>query len=161
MIRFKKGDILKESEKLPDGTFVVIPVNTIGTMGKGLAKQFGDKHPNVRKTYRNMCKFNQISRGGDIFIIRDFIMFATKENWRRPSKYSYIAKGLENIIDHFCDIPNERLNGTLTIRIPKLGCGLGGLDYNIVKKMYDEFSKDIILARHLRDCGDTVIEIYE
>lgn len=161
MIKFKKGDILKDSDNLPDATFIVIPVNTVGTMGKGLAKQFGDKHPSVRKTYRNMCQFNQISRGGDIFIIKDFIMFATKENWRRPSKYSYIAKGLENIIDHFCDISNERLNGVLTIKIPKLGCGLGGLDYNIVKTIYEEFAKDMITSRYLRNSGETIIEIYE
>ena len=161
MIKFKKGDILKESENLPDGTFLVIPVNTIGTMGKGLAKQFGDKHPNVRKTYRNMCRYNQISKGGDIFIIRDYIMFATKEHWRRPSRYTFVAKGLENLIEHFRDIPNERLNGTLTIKIPKLGCGLGGLDYDIIKPMYLEFAKELIVSRELNGSGETIIEFYE
>lgn len=161
MIRFKKGNILEGSDSITDATFIVIPVNTMGVMGKGLAKQFGDKHPNIRKTYRNMCHYNQISRGGDIFIIRDFIMFATKEHWKRPSKYSYIATGLENIISHFSNVPNERLNGTLTIKIPKLGCGLGGLDYNVIKPMYEEFAKDLIVNRELSGCGDTIIEFYE
>ena len=88
-------------------------------------------------------------------------MFATKEHWKRPSKYAYIATGLENMLDHFSNVPNERLNGTLTIRIPKLGCGLGGLDYNVIKPMYEEFAKDLIVNRELSGCGDTVIEFYE
>ena len=88
-------------------------------------------------------------------------MFASKEHWQRPSKYSYIAKGLENLIDHFRDIPNERLNGTLTIKIPKLGCGLGGLDYEIVKPMYLEFARELIVARELNGSGETIIEFYE
>jgi len=121
--------VIKKDENIlraPSG-FVVIPVNGVGVMGKGLALQFKQKFPIGYNYYRDVCNSGEFD-GKYIDGWEEFIFFKTKEHWRDPSIMEDIIKGLyelkEVLIEDF--LMDD-------INIPKIGCGLGGLDWVLVK----------------------------
>ncbi len=60
------------------------------------------------------------------------INFPTKKHWKDKSKIEYISNGLDDLIQV---IINNNIN---CIAIPKIGCGLGGLKWEIVKNLMIE-----------------------
>ena len=59
----------------------------------------------------------------------DCFNFPTKDDWRNPSEYSYIGSGLRWLREYLLHSPG------LSIAIPALGCGYGGLDWAVVEGM--------------------------
>jgi O-acetyl-ADP-ribose deacetylase (regulator of RNase III) len=132
MIKFAKGDLLKANSEA-----LVNTVNTVGVMGKGIALQFKEAFPYNHKRYIEACK-NKSLDIGKLLAVRDtnlllgtklIINFPTKKHWRQPSRYEYIKSGLESLITVL------RIENVKSVAIPPLGCGNGGLDWNVVKKM--------------------------
>jgi len=107
----------------------VNPVNCVGVMGAGLAKEFKARFPHNYRVYRDFCKSGYLAPGKILFVPEKgkFIAnFPTKVDWRDPSKLEYIQLGLAELI-------NVLENTTVkTIAMPALGCGLGGLQRNDV-----------------------------
>lgn len=131
MIKFLQGDLLQ-----CDAEALVNTVNTVGVMGKGIALQFKNQYPNNYKVYKEACKKGELKVGevlvvkdGDILREKYIINFPTKEHWRSPSKVSYIQEGLKAL-----KVSIKEYN-IKSIALPPLGCGNGGLDWNIVKPM--------------------------
>lgn len=131
MITFLRGNLL-----LSDAQALVNTVNTVGVMGKGIALQFKNQFPNNYKVYKEYCKKGELKIGqmlvvkdGDLMRERYIINFPTKEHWKAPSKIEYIEKGLPALKDI---IQKHRIK---SIALPPLGCGSGGLDWNIVRPM--------------------------
>ena len=106
--------------------FLVNPVNTVGIMGKGLALEF--------------CKDNSFDIG-KLLIVKEnnksIINFPTKKHWKNKSELDYIIQGLEKL-----KIAIEKYNIN-SVAFPKIGCGLGGLDWNIVLDLLINFEKNI------------------
>jgi O-acetyl-ADP-ribose deacetylase (regulator of RNase III) len=135
MIRFFKGNILDSGAEA-----LVNTVNTQGIMGKGVALQFKKAYPNNYKSYFDASKKGELQIG-KLFVTRDrniasgeklIINFPTKKDWRKPSEYSYIAAGLDDLL---------RVIDTYQIKslaIPPLGSGNGGLEWPRVKRMIEE-----------------------
>jgi len=65
------------------------------------------------------------------------INFPTKKDWRTPSEYEYIEKGLDDLLR----IINEY--EIKSIALPPLGAGSGGLIWEKVKKIIEEKLKDL------------------
>lgn len=133
MIRELDGDILVST-----ASAIVIPVNVVGVMGAGLAKQFAAAYPYTVDHYKQICAAHAL-KIGTLFDIRvngrSFVMFPTKDNWRNSSELSYIHIGLDVMI--------RNLHRWQSIAIPQLGCGLGGLDWlTQVRPLVYEFFKD-------------------
>ncbi|MCX7759324.1 MAG: DarT ssDNA thymidine ADP-ribosyltransferase family protein [bacterium] len=121
---------------------ITISVNTDGVMGKGLASRTKHQFPSVYKKYRDLCNSKELKLGkpyihkedirldnilldwpsGDRRIIKWFLLFPTKERWKKKSKVKYIVDGLEWLVN------NYKKEGIESIALPALGCGLGGLD---------------------------------
>lgn len=108
----------------------VIPVNCVGVMGKGLAKEAKERFPDLDAEYQAML------RSGDLYIghpclvrahRQDFLLFPTEWHWREPSRIEWIQDGLNIASDDFWD------NSHGVIAMSKLGCGLGGLDWGVVR----------------------------
>lgn len=144
MIKLTHGNILKDNSQS-----LVNPVNCVGIMGAGLALQFKKQYPNNFKEYKLACNLNKVQLG-KMFITRFddnryIINFPTKYHWKENSKIEYINNGL-------CDLlfQSNYLN-IKSIAIPKIGCGLGGLDWNIVKRNIIDIFHD----------KDFIINIYE
>lgn len=143
MIEYKKGNIFED-----DSEAIINTVNLVGVMGKGIALQFKKAYPENFKAYVQACKTKQIDIGKNFtFISNDLlhkkiiINFPTKKDWRHPSKYEYLEKGLDDLIEVI------QKNEVKSIAIPPLGSGNGGLMWQEVKKLIElklnELSKTV------------------
>ncbi|MCD0466098.1 macro domain-containing protein [Flavobacterium sp. ENC] len=134
MIKFVEGNFFDYKADIRINT-----VNCVGVMGAGVALQFKTKYPEMFKEYLKSCNENNVQIGrphvwtnNSIFNEEENIIiinFPTKLHWKNPSEYDYVEKGL-NWLSNFL-LGHEGK----TITVPALGCGHGGLDWNIVKKM--------------------------
>jgi O-acetyl-ADP-ribose deacetylase (regulator of RNase III) len=106
---------------------LVVPVNTVGVMGNGLALAFKNRYPGLFLSYWRACKDKRLKIGTLHVFQTDhdkkILCFPTKEDWRNPSKLEYIQLGLGALRDHHAELGIESLS------FPMLGCGKGGLDY--------------------------------
>lgn len=120
------NDIFKSGSEV-----LVNPVNYVGVMGAGLAKQFKDKYPKMYEQYKIDCDYGRYYPGHVLqyYVSSELtiICFATKKHWRSFSSIDWIINGiheLNNIMIFY---------GFKSVSIPRIGCGLGGLDWNEVK----------------------------
>ncbi|RLB90757.1 MAG: Appr-1-p processing protein [Deltaproteobacteria bacterium] len=134
MIQLQKGDILKA-----DAEALVNTVNCVGVMGRGIALQFKKAYPDNFKKYKAACDDKKVRPGhmiifetGNMFNPRYIINFPTKRHWRGKSRIEDIESGLKTLADEV------RKRNIRSIAIPPLGCGLGGLDWNIVRSMIEK-----------------------
>ncbi|HEY0088449.1 MAG TPA: macro domain-containing protein [Candidatus Lokiarchaeia archaeon] len=136
MINLISGNIFENSAEA-----LVNPVNCVGVMGKGLALEFKKRFPKNFEYYRKTC-FEPLGLViGDLLLFKEnekwIVNFPTKIHWKDPSKIEYIQKGLKTLLQI---VEEDRLKA---IAIPPLGCGLGGLNWNDVKKeIYEVFEKE-------------------
>lgn len=138
MIAEDRGNII-----LSSCDAIVNTVNCVGVMGKGLALQFKTAFPSNYRAYKNACNLNMV-KPGKCFVFdtkgikpRFIINFPTKRHWRDNSLLEDIESGLDDLVYQIGK------NVILSIAIPPLGCGLGGLSWNVVKPIIVNKLKDI------------------
>lgn len=128
MIKVLIGDIFTSKMQT-----IVNTVNCVGVMGKGIALKFKEHFPDMFKEYRNMCKIHEIKPGIPYIyknLFGDSVLnFPTKDHWRSPSKVSDIINGLDIFIRKYKEW------GIKSIAFPPLGCGNGGLEWNLIGKI--------------------------
>lgn len=132
---------------------LVNTVNTVGVMGKGIALQFKNQFPHNFEVYRASC-IGQKFKIGNLLVVKDasllmgerlIINFPTKTNWRFGAEYTYIEQGLISLAQLI------EAKQIVSIAIPALGCGNGGLNWEEVR---------LLIIQHL-DAQNSLIEIYE
>ena len=142
MIRYVKGNIFDSKMET-----IVNPVNCIGVMGKGLALEFRKRYPALFLSYKSACARKLISPG-KVYVSnqqdKKVLLFPTKEHWKYPSKNEYIDSGL----GYFSK--NYKALKITSCAFPRIGCGLGGLEWEKVKAL---------IEKHLGDL-DIEIEVY-
>lgn len=135
MIKYVVGNMFESSAEA-----LVNTVNTVGVMGKGIALQFKKLYPGNFSVYQKRCKEGTFEIG-QLIVVKDgntisgektIINFPTKTDWRKPSEYSYIEKGLKELVKV---IQNENIK---SIAIPPLGSGNGGLKWYKVKEILEK-----------------------
>lgn len=143
-ITIKKGNLLDSPMQT-----IVNTVNCKGVMGKGIAEQFKKRYPTMFDEYKERCEAEKVKPGVPytykIHDTKTVLNFPTKDNWRQPSQYIWIQKGLDRIKEHYKEW------GITSIALPPLGCGQGGLNWKMVRSM---------IIGTLGDIGIPV-EIYE
>ena len=145
MIEYCRGNLLEA-----DAEALVNTVNTQGVMGKGLALAFKKTFPENFQAYAQACQSDQVETG-KMFITeqqallgpRWIINFPTKQHWRAPSKLEWIDQGLADLKKILTE------NQILSVAIPPLGCGLGGLDWQLVKPRIEGTLADLASTRIL------------
>src|SRR5690606_20863932 len=65
------------------------------------------------------------------------INFPTKKSWKKPSEYSYIEEGLDDLIAIL------KKGEIASVAIPPLGAGNGGLKWEKVKRIIEQKLSDI------------------
>lgn len=118
---------------------LVNTVNTVGVMGKGIALQFKNAFPANFKAYEQACKRDAVALGtmfvfdnGQLTRPRWIVNFPTKGHWRSRSRLEDVEAGLEDLRSVITEL------GITSIAIPPLGCGNGGLDWNIVRPLIED-----------------------
>jgi len=127
MITYNSGSIFDSLAQT-----LVNPVNTVGVMGRGLAATFKRLYPEMYRQYRYLCLQGKLNIG-DLYIYScpfgtsdDIIVnFPTKRHWRDPSQVEYLDAGLRKFVRQYA------LYGISSVSFPMLGCGCGGLDWEI------------------------------
>ena len=120
MITTKHGSIFDSRAQV-----LVCPVNCVGVMGAGLAKEFKRRRARECKDYFWACEKEHMIAGDVLDAGKVWFAF-TKADWRNPSRIEWVEKCLE-AISHMPPI---------SIAIPQLGCGCGGLDWADVEPLY-------------------------
>jgi len=132
-INYINGDILKD-----DADGIVIPVNTVGVPGAGLAKAWAQKDPVAAGVYKALCKQGRI-KIGEVAIVKHgdtrWVMFPTKDHWKHPSRLEWIEAGLMDL--------QRYAPGFQSLAVPALGCGLGGLKWDDVKRLMETYLSQI------------------
>lgn len=117
---------------------VVNPINSRGVSGAGLAKQFAIRYPEM-DAYLKFCGDRQTLAPGKIYPFytgfsksrRLVLNFTTKDHWRNPSELRWVESGLQEIKEFFFQFPPR----SMYFGIPKIGCGLGGLNWEEVEPL--------------------------
>lgn len=135
MIEYIEGDIFDSPAQV-----IVNTVNTVGVMGKGLALSFKKRYPDMFESYKKVCEKHQLTIG-KLMLHQEadhwILLFPTKENWRNPSKLEYIEKGLMKFVSTYAE------KHITSIAFPKLGCGNGELDWNLVRLLMERYLKPL------------------
>lgn len=136
---FTTGNIWRDFE-FSMSEFIVIPINKVVdkngdlVMGAGLAR-------NCKSIWRERkieAELGSLMRAFDfkknVFFLKvpKVIAFATKEHWRDKSNSKIIKKSL---LELKSILLNEEFELNEVVRMPKIGCGLGGMNWPEVKKM--------------------------
>jgi O-acetyl-ADP-ribose deacetylase (regulator of RNase III) len=134
-IRYVTGDLFNSNAEC-----LVNAVNTVGVMGAGIAADFKRRYPSMFESYKTQCENGQLKIGTLMFYKpkndtdKVVCLFPTKEHWANPSRTEYIEAGLRAFV-RFHKEWNIR-----SIAFPKLGCGLGGLDWEYeVKPLMEKY----------------------
>lgn len=141
---YQTGDMFDNA----DSGVLFIPVNCKGSMGAGLALDAAERYPEIEAIYKKACKDGTLAIGKPLLTSsRDgkiLLLFPTKNDWRNRSEIEYIESGIkyfnEQIITNFSI-------GQMPLHIPKLGCGLGGLDWRevnpIIEKHFNTYQSKV------------------
>ena len=135
MITVRTGDILNENTHA-----LVNTVNCVGIMGKGIARAFKLRYPEMFTDYAARCERHEVQLGRpypyrttDGHVV---INFPTKNHWRGVSRLDDIVAGLRYLELHYQEW------GIESMAVPPLGCGNGQLEWSVVgPTLYRELSR--------------------
>ena len=132
MITYMTSDLFQSPAQV-----LVNAVNTVGVMGKGIALEFKKRYPEMFREYQTLCKTGQLDMG-QIWLYKSpqkwILNFPTKRDWRDPSRLEYVEIGLKRFVEIY------EQQGITSISFPRLGCGLGGLDWeNEVRPLMEHY----------------------
>jgi len=143
MIRYVRGNLFDSGAQT-----LVNPVNCRGVMGKGLAKAFKERWPEMFPQYQEACKIGEVRPGSPLLFKgndRQILSVPTKDDWKQPSTLEMVEAGLNAIRERYRDW------GITSIAMPALGCGLGGLEWSKVRPLIETHLSDLPIE----------IEVYE
>lgn len=113
---------------------ILCPINVVGVMGKGLAKQFKERVPGLFDFYRGRYGTSPDDIERRLFQLEVFslsaskkvLLFPTKGDWRKPAIPLAIRANLITLVEHY------ETMGITSLGVPKLGCGedTGQLDWD-------------------------------
>lgn len=135
---------------------LVNTVNTVGIMGKGIAKEFKAIYPEMFELYQEACERGEFQIGSLLLYRsehKSVLNFPTKRHWKAKSKLSDIEAGLETFVERYEEL------GIGSIAFPPLGCGNGGLDWErqvrpLMETYLNPLPIDIYIHLHAVDRDD-------
>lgn len=142
MITYVIGDLFRSPAKV-----LVNTVNTVGVMGKGIAKDFKHIYPEMFREYQRLCESKRLDIG-QLHLYRTphkwVLNFPTKKHWRQPSLPEYIEAGLQAFVKTY------GANSISSIAFPPLGCGNGALNWeNQVRPLMERYLRPLPIDVHL------------
>jgi O-acetyl-ADP-ribose deacetylase (regulator of RNase III) len=118
-------------------------VNCRGVMGAGIAVAFREKYPAMYRHYRKMCDAGELQPGG-IFAWSArpdegpwVYNIASQDEPGANATYEWLDQGLRSAVANMVAWGQDR------IAIPRIGCGIGGLDWLMVADVIDGVEQDV------------------
>lgn len=143
MVTYKNGDLLKSNCNI-----ICHQVNCQSVMGSGIAKQIRSTYPQVFEKYKQVCNQYKLEYLMGVAQICAISEDNTRYIANMFAQFHYLPRGINHtnyeMFRLSCQqlkmlIPTELVNKDFTIGFPDhIGCGLGGGDWNIVKKIIEE-----------------------
>ncbi|MEE6635754.1 macro domain-containing protein [Limosilactobacillus pontis] len=132
---------------------LVNTVNTVGVVGRGIAKDFKHYYPQMFDHYRAICQAHQLDVG-QLLLSKEkpelrrrkatgqqrrrwVLNFPTKRHWRAKSKLDYVESGLDKFVRTYAQ------RGIKSVSFPQLGVGNGGLAWPVVQEMMEDYLGDL------------------
>jgi len=146
---FSQGDIFN----IPNVFAYAHGCNCAGAMGKGIAIQFREQFPQMYKEYRKLCQSGDF-KVGDVFLYKTdkggVFNLGTQESWKTKAQLQYIKKSIETMF------LLAQQNHISKIALPKIGAGLGGLNWEEVKHIIEQNAKeypniDLFIVEHYKN----------
>ena len=94
-------------------------------MGGGCAREARLRHPGVDYHYGSLIQMH----GHHVFLIRDLVMFPTKETIDEPASLETIDRSCRELL------ALTELYGWQKVAVPRPGAGLGGLEWDDVRPL--------------------------
>jgi O-acetyl-ADP-ribose deacetylase (regulator of RNase III) len=127
---------------------LVNTVNCVGVMGKGIAKAFKERYPAMFTAYKRICD-GGLLEPGKLWLWQgpdhSVLNFPTKIHWRTPSRLEWIEIGLKKFAASY------EAHGITSISFPRLGCGNGGLDWDDVRPLMEQYLAPIPIDIFIHD----------
>jgi len=141
------NDMFALQYKLNGVDAIVNPCNLVGAAGKGLSKEFQKRYSKNYAEYYRACKEHSIGIGENLVVKlqdksnystpRFVINLATKNHYAENSRALFVERGLK------CLVKNIKKYEIKTLIIPRLGCGLGNLNFDLtVRPLMVSYLKD-------------------
>jgi hypothetical protein len=156
-----EGDIWAEQERRNDGagrpTWVVVPTNLRGVMGRGLADQCRQRWPEVEAEYKGLARDERLFWWSET-VQREcgdgrcpsglgyqhrhdhwsaVVLLAVKDDWRDKADPSLITYGLGRLMQWREMMLEWRRE--CDVLVPLLGCGFGELEPADVEPLIERF----------------------
>ena len=116
---------------------LVVPVNTVGVMGAGLAKKVANRYSKIHAFHESVCEAGDLKIGKPLYLtslLVDVVLFPTKQQWQDGSRIEWIRKGLKRMYYEHSEASGHWIGKEPPhLAIPALGCGLGGLSWSEVR----------------------------
>ncbi|WP_298972326.1 macro domain-containing protein [uncultured Roseobacter sp.] len=143
MLTYKRTSLFESNAQT-----LVNTVNCVGVMGKGIAKAFKQREPDMFTAYKRVCD-QKLLEPGKLWLWRGseqwILNFPTKKHWRSPSRIEWVEAGLEKFADTY------EAQGVTEIAFPKLGCGNGNLDWADVRPLMERYLSDLSIPVFIHD----------
>ncbi|GAA0610887.1 hypothetical protein GCM10009547_11160 [Sporichthya brevicatena] len=113
--------------------------NCAGAMGAGIAVEFRRRWPQMYEEYKHRCNAGSFSPG-DVFIwpVAGLVIynFGTQRTWRTKATIEAIGTAAQLMVR------DARSRGIQAIGLPRIGAGLGGLEWPRVRALLGEVATD-------------------
>lgn len=139
---------------------MVNAVNTQGSMGKGIALEYKNRHPTMFELYQRKCATKELTIG-KIHVYKDaqtsyaIVNMPTKRHFADGSDPEDIKRGLL-ALRRWLDDPTRKL---YTVAMPMLGCGEGRLGYEIMEPIFFDYLDGLDNVIHLSMMPDKMDHI--
>jgi hypothetical protein len=130
------------------GHWVIVPTNGnrtkdgLAVMGAGVAKDAALRYPELMELLGEALAGGN---GVNVFPDQRIITFPTKNNWRNPSDVMLIHRSCQE----FKRIIENWQGECPAFYSPQLGCGLGGLKWEMVKPILEKYLNDWVIIVNL------------
>jgi len=127
--------------------------NCAGAMGKGIAVQFKERYPEMYKEYKALCKSGKFTLGsvfeynsGDGYIFN----LGTQVSWTTRASLEAVEEAIDKMLSIASTLKIDK------IALPKIGAGLGGLNWDDVKTVIETLAVkhtnvDLIVVENFRE----------
>jgi O-acetyl-ADP-ribose deacetylase (regulator of RNase III) len=109
--------------------------NCAGSMGAGIAVEFKRRFPRMFDEYRARCADGRFGLG-DVFVWSEGEMtvynLGTQEHWKKKAQLAALTKAVGRMV------ALAEKGGIERIALPRIGAGLGGLDWPKVRSVLEQ-----------------------